>query len=200
MKKSILSASLVLASFLPMQSFAQQAEPVQSQIEEVETIKDTPQEPKCHPGKAKHHRKGFCNQHGDRKAPRAPKCDIFEGIDLTAEQQQALKAIHDQCVKSMQRPDCNQATCDKPENCKQSTCEQVSSDQQNCDQASCSQGKHPRHDHNGKADKRKRAPRPSEEQIAQRKAMKQEYLSKVKEVLTPEQYIQFLENNVRFHK
>lgn len=74
----------------------------------------------------------------------------FDGLNLTAKQQESLKALNEQTMKARQEA-----------------------------------GKQ------AKADKQK--------QHADRKAAKQaarkEYLAKVKAILTPEQYVQFLENN-----
>lgn len=48
-----------------------------------------------------------------------------------------------------------------------------------------------------KAEKQQRDQKDKEARMAQKKAAKQEYLKQIQAILTPQQYVQFLENNVK---
>lgn len=190
MKKLFLSAAVLTASIFSFSALAQQPEAVEMS-ETVETVTISPdnatpaQRPdvklkgkkahmqcdKAKAGQCSHDKKAAKGQPAARQEmQRAQKPSLFEGLNLTPEQQTALEAL---------RPACNgadKANCDKAANAK---CEKG-------DKAKCDKG--------DKGCKQQKGDRPS---VEERKAKKAEFLSKVKEILTPEQYIQFLENN--FH-
>lgn len=109
---------------------------------------------------------------GDRPdAPRAPRFNPFEGITLTAEQQSQIDALCPQREARPEAKECkNDCKADSAKCCKDAKC--------------CKKDKKA-----GGRDgvKGKRGNRPD-------KNMKAEYIKKVKEILTPEQYVVFLEN------
>lgn len=206
MKKLFLSAAVLTASIFSFSALAQQPEAVEMS-ETVETVTISPdnatpaQRPdvklkgkkahmqcdKAKAGQCSHDKKAAKGQPAARhEMQRAQKPSLFEGLNLTPEQQTALEAL---------RPACNgadKANCDKAANAK---CEK--GDKAKCDKgdkAKCDKGDKAKCDKGDKGCKQQKGDRPS---VEERKAKKAEFLSKVKEILTPEQYIQFLENN--FH-
>lgn len=101
---------------------------------------------------------------GAAQCTSAPKCDKgamvarvnpFDGLNLNAQQQQAVKAL---------QAECQQARAEKRKGEKADT---------------------------ARADRQKQSP---DQRIAERKAARTSYLAKVKAILTPDQYTQYLEN------
>lgn len=172
MKKTILSVAVLMASFVGFNSFAQSPEEVVEVTEAVEAVaSETPAQVAKPMKKGKFDRRAIkkdARQMRPAKAEnRGQKRNIFEGLNLTEEQKSALKEICPQSQCTSQNAQCDSAatTCAAP--------------------ASDSKAK-------GKAKPQRRPEGLSPEQ---RQAKKAEFLSKVKGILTPEQYVQFLENN-----
>lgn len=126
----------------------------------------------CHKGEKGKKDKDFKKDRGDRKGPRGEfkgqRPDLFKGITLTAEQQAQLEALRPQ----------------RPEG------------KDNCDSVKCTKGK------DAGCDKAKTDKKDGTKQFrdggrrGNPGAKKAEYVKKVKEILTPEQYVVFLENIV----
>lgn len=181
MKKTILSVAILAASMIGFSSFAQTPETVVVGEVVEATVSDAA--PQARPDKSgkKMNKQGKKGQKG-QKPGNGKRCNIFEGLNLTSDQQSALEALipckgdnNGQCQsgdqQQCQRPD--NAQCQKPSNCKANK------------------------DRKPNAPQAGQRQQPSEDQIAAMKAKKAEFLGKVKGILTPEQYIQFLENNFR---
>lgn len=141
-------------------------------------------------------------------------CDPFDGLNLTPEQMMRLNTITTECRDAQKaakcckegKADCKEGKCAKEDNgkcCKEGKagCKEGKCAKDSCGKAKCCK--------EGKADCCKKAQTDS---CGARQRMRQhnmrmrgaaanaeatsEYLAKVKEVLTPEQYVQFLENCV----
>lgn len=171
MKKTILSVAVMIASFVGFNALAQSPEEVVEVAETVETISaDTPAkvEKVAKKGKFDRNKKDARQKRTAQVENRGPKRNIFEGLNLTDQQKAELKEI-----------------CPKPK------CE---GEKAKCDSAATECTARP--DCPKAKDRADRRPEPVNPEEAQ--AKKAEFLSKVKAILTPEQYIQFLENNFSF--
>lgn len=170
MKKKLLSSALILAALVGFNMSAQ--EPATT------TDKVCTENTQCQKwDKNKDGKKG--HRHGDCKeaqCPHAKKGDkpgqrpnLFEGITLTEEQQVQIDALRPQ------RPECkvkgDSIKCDKA---KAEKCDKAKADGKDCDKKFKGDGRRP----------------------GANPAMRAEYVKKVKEILTPEQYVTFLENIV----
>lgn len=109
----------------------------------------------------------------DKKECKAPGCNPFEGLNLTDTQKKQLSEI---CPFG---PGKDKKECDNKE------CTEKSTDK--CDKAQAPGQR--RKFSPEQADSMRRA------MITKRLDARKNYLAKVKEILTPEQYTQFLENN-----
>lgn len=166
MKKKLFSAALIVAALFSFSASAQQ--PVKSAKESTEVTAQTKADKNDKAKKG--HRHGDCDKKECDRAPRGDRKGqrpyLFRGITLTAEQQTQLNALRPA------RPECKDAKCDKAK----------------CEKAECDKSKNDkggrRHDFKGH--------RPG----AHNPGMRAEYVKKVKEILTPEQYVVFLENIV----
>lgn len=172
MKKTILSVAVLMASFIGFNSFAQSPDEIVEVTETVEAVSaDTPVQAAKAVKKGKFDRKAVKKDAKQKRATKAEnrgqKRNIFEGLNLTEEQKTALKEICPQSQCTSQNAQCDSAA---------TTCAAPATD--------CKA--------KGKAKPQRRPEGVSPEQ---RQAKKAEFLSKVKGILTPEQYVQFLENN-----
>lgn len=201
MKKAILSVAIALAASIGFAASAQSPETT--------TTNDNPQTEQC--GKAdgqcqKAHKRHDVKK-GDFAGQRGPKgmrgqqgrgqFNPFEGLNLTPDQQQAIEALTPQrfqgnCDDQAQCQAGDKAKCDKADKAK---CDKAKADKKG-DKAKAKDGKKDGKKgdkKDGKFDAKQGQDR--EAMKAEAKARRAEYLSKVKEILTPEQYTQFLENN-----
>ncbi|MDE5967889.1 MAG: hypothetical protein K2G64_02170 [Muribaculaceae bacterium] len=196
MKKAIFSVAIALAASI---GFAASA-----QTPEAATSEATPKTEQCSKadGQCRNAHKRHDVKKGDFAGQRGPKgmrgqqergrLNPFEGLNLTPDQQQALEALTPQRFQG----NCgDQAQCDKADKAK---CDKA--DKAQCDKAKAKdckkdgkKGDKKDGKKNGKFEGGKDQNR--EAMKAEAKARRAEYLSKVKEILTPEQYTQFLENN-----
>ena len=188
MKKAIFSVAIAIASMVGFAATAQTPEAATGATQQVEQCGNDAKCDKAHKkhdikkgdlAGERHHGKGMKSNRSQRHGEFNP----FEGLNLTPEQQTALEALRpqkgqcpgDKAQCSEAKPDCkDKAQCDKKD-CKKA-------DKAKCDKKD---GK--------KCDKKEGVSR--EDRAADMKARRAEYLGKVKEILTPEQYVQFLENN-----
>lgn len=178
MKKTILSVAIMLTGMLAFSSLAQTPETTAAQTPTEQTAENC--NAPCHgrhsdnnmPGKHRHNcKRGAQARHAQRQHR-----DFFAGIDLTPEQQSQLNDIKPLCTRDS-------------DNCEGAKCApQQAPSQQNCSQQNCNRGRrHENRRHEG-------CNRP-----AQRKAnpeKRRQYIEQVKGILTPEQYVMFLENIV----
>ena len=104
---------------------------------------------------------------------KAPRHNPFEGLGLTEKQQNDLQALHASRNGEAKK---DGKTADK-QNKKQLTQEEKQARQQQ------------------RAEQRKARQEQRQARMEQRKQNRQDYLAKVKAILTPEQYVKFLENN-----
>lgn len=192
MKKAIFSVAIALAASIGFAASAQTPESATSEA--------TPKTEQCSKadGQCQKAHKRHDVKKGDFAGQRGPKgmrgqqergrLNPFEGLNLTPDQQQALEALTPQRFQG----NCgDQAQCDKADKAK---CDK--GDKAKCDKANakdCKKGDKKDCKKNGKLEGGKDQNR--EAMKAEAKARRAEYLSKVKEILTPEQYTQFLENN-----
>lgn len=200
MKKAIFSVAIALAASIGFAASAQTPESATSEA--------TPKTEQCSKadGQCQKAHKRHDVKKGDFAGQRGPKgmrgqqergrLNPFEGLNLTPDQQQALEALTPQrfqgnCGDQAQCDKADKAKCDKADKAK---CDK--GDKAKCDKANakdCKKGDKKDCKKNGKLEGGKDQNR--EAMKAEAKARRAEYLSKVKEILTPEQYTQFLENN-----
>lgn len=178
MKKTILSVAIMLTGMLTFSSLAQTPETTAAPTSTEQTA-ETCNAP-CQgrhsdnnkPGKHRHNcKRGAQARHGQRQHR-----DFFAGIDLTPEQQSQLNAIRPLCTRDS-------------DNCKGAECTpQQEPAQQNCSQQNCNRGRH----HESRRHEGCNRPAPRRANPEKRR----QYIEQVKGILTPEQYVMFLENIV----
>lgn len=171
MKKKLFSAALILAAMMSFNASAQ--EPATANAETTESVSaqdvKADKNDKMKRGDRKGPRHGDKKdfRHGGRGDCKGMRPDLFKGITLTADQQARLDALR---PERPGRPEGSEA---KPDRAK---CDKA--DKGGCDKAARGrefrgEGRHGRHH-----------------------GMRADYVRKVKEILTPEQYVVFLENIV----
>lgn len=177
MKKIILSVAVMLTGMLTFSSLAQTPEATATQTATEQTTENcnTPCQGRHHgndkPGK--HRRDGKREaqaRHGQRQHR-----DFFAGINLTPEQQSQLNDIKPLCTRDS-------------DNCEATECaSQQTTAQQNCSRQDCNRGQ--RHEGRRQEGQGRSARRANPEK-------RRQYIEQVKGILTPEQYVIFLENIV----
>lgn len=187
MKKKLFSAALILAAVVSFNASASQSASTQdvkeitSKVEEKAT--ELGEKAKDFGKKAeKSIKKEGKKLKGDRKGGRdGQRPDLFKGIDLSAEQKAQLEALRPQRPEGAPRGEKKikgaKAACDS------AACPAKAACDKKCDKAACDKkdGKGPKADI--RREGRKGHP-----------AMREEYVNKVKEILTPEQFEVFQKN------
>lgn len=183
MKKTILSVAVMLTGMLTFSSLAQTPEATATQTSTEQTAEtcNAPCQGKhsdCDkPGKHRHNCKpGAPARHGQPKHR-----DFFAGIDLTPEQQSKLNDIKPLCTRDSDN--CKGAECIPPQAPAPQDCSQ-----QSCNRSQRPEGRHP------EGRRPEGCNRPAHRRDNPEK--RRQYIEQVKGILTPEQYVIFLENIV----